>query len=298
MATDDIWHEFQTKVGAVTHSGFFTKKTKKPVIHFLHGTGFCGRAYEPFLNPLRTEFDVFMQDVQGHGNSSVGGPFVGWQGSARQALAVMDTQREYFGERPVIGVGHSFGGVVTMFMGAMDPARFAGLVLLEPVFFSKSKLMIMKLADWLGVIKRNPLAKQALRRRSRWSNREAAWNYLHQRGIFKGWDDVSLNAYLDHGLKTHPDGCLELKCPPEMEAALFSSYPAKLWHHLKILNIPTLALIGDRGYPLLHQTVPQASQINKLITGKQLKGGHCFMQEDSAVVGQRVRQLCLELLRH
>ena len=39
--------------------------------------------------------------------------------------------------------------------------------------------------------------------------------------MFKGWPDESLRIFLQHALADRPDGKVELKCPPEVEARFY-----------------------------------------------------------------------------
>ena len=41
-----------------TLSGWHTPPSGKPLLHFLHGNGFCGRTYEPMLAGLAEHFDL------------------------------------------------------------------------------------------------------------------------------------------------------------------------------------------------------------------------------------------------
>jgi pimeloyl-ACP methyl ester carboxylesterase len=41
----------------------------RPLIHFLHGNGFCGGVYWPFLRGLLPDYALFCHDLEGHGAS-------------------------------------------------------------------------------------------------------------------------------------------------------------------------------------------------------------------------------------
>ncbi|KAH8052425.1 thiosulfate transmembrane transporter [Aureococcus anophagefferens] len=53
-----------------------------------------------------------------------------WRGVAR---ALLDVLGEVAGDRPVLGVGHSFGAVCLLLAAVDAPGRFAGLALFEPI---------------------------------------------------------------------------------------------------------------------------------------------------------------------
>ena len=121
-----------------TLSGWHTPPSGKPLLHFLHGNGFCGRTYEPMLADLAEHFDLWLCDAQGHGDSEHGGRFHGWNRSAELAVEAFAAGRGIFGEVPRFALGHSFGGVLTCLILARHPELFQRAVLLDPVLFSQT----------------------------------------------------------------------------------------------------------------------------------------------------------------
>ena len=97
-----------------TVRGFYTEPTGRPVIHFVHGNGYCGLVYEQMLEPLAKHYDIFISDIQGHGDSDVGGHFRGWNRNAEFCAEVwQDFQKQFWPDVPAIAMGHSFGGVMS-----------------------------------------------------------------------------------------------------------------------------------------------------------------------------------------
>ena len=60
--------EYNVKEG-FTLRGYYTPATGKPVIHFIHGNGFCGLTYEHLLAHLQQDFDLFISGPFGQGSS-------------------------------------------------------------------------------------------------------------------------------------------------------------------------------------------------------------------------------------
>lgn len=91
-----------------TLRGWHTPPSGKPLIHFIHGNGFCARAYEPMLRALSKHFDLWLSDVQGHGDSDPGERFVGWNRCADLAVeAFKHHQHDLFGAVPCFGLGQA-----------------------------------------------------------------------------------------------------------------------------------------------------------------------------------------------
>lgn len=279
-----------------TLRGFYTPPTGKAVLHILHGNGYCSRMYQPFLAQLLPFFDLFLSDAQGHGDSDHGGAFVGWNQSAELALQAWLAHKHLFAAVPCYAVGHSFGGVLTALINSKADSPFAAAVLLDPVLFTPAMLTTMRTLDWLGLYKKNPMAKKALNRRQHWPDKDSAYSYLHQRGMFKNWQDEALASYIDYALH-HSNQGLTLKCKAEREAEIFASYPKQLWQQLRLPCSRTLLLYGDMTYAFVRKSAQKWRRLNSAVQLHQVTGGHCFMQEnpkDSAFIVLNFLQQCTE----
>lgn len=261
-----------------TLRGWHSSPSGKPLLHFLHGNGFCGRTYAPLLEALAVDFDLWLCDIQGHGDSDHGGRFLGWNRNAELAIEAFEAGRGIFGEVPRVAVGHSFGGVLTSLILAHHPRLFARAVLLDPVIFTPAMIGVMAFSEVLGLHRRTTMASRARARRSHWPDREAAWRGLHGRGIFKGWTDEALRGYVDHAIRVVDNGA-ELKCRPSREAEIFSSFPKRLWPSLQRIATPTLILHGQGSYPFVAKSVARLTALNGHVSAQVVDGGHCFMQE-------------------
>lgn len=275
-----------------TLRGFYTPPSGKAVLHMLHGNGYCSRMYQPFLAQLLPHFDLFLSDAQGHGDSDHGGTFIGWNQSAELAMDAWLAHKHLFGDVPCYGVGHSFGGVLTALINSKTYSPFDAVVLLDPVLFTPGMLTMMQALDWLGLYKKNPMAKKALNRRQHWPDKDSAYAYLHQRGMFKNWQDDALASYIDHALHHGHQG-LELKCKAEREAEIYGSYPKQLWRQLKLNCSPTLLVYGNKTYPFVSKSAGKWHKLNPSVQLYKVTGGHCFMQEnpkESAILIQQFLQ--------
>jgi len=270
-----------------TLRGWRSPASGKPLLHFLHGNGFCCLAYEPMLMRLGEHFDLWLCDVQGHGDSDHGGAFRGWNRTAALAVEAFEAGRGEYGEVPRYAVGHSFGGVLTGLILASAPRLFERAVLLDPVLFSRRMIGMMGAAALVGLHRRHTLARKAASRRSHWPDREAALASLQGRGIFKGWKDAALHAYIEHAIGDCGEGVV-LKCRPSREVEIFSSFPTRMWAHLAAIQAPTLVLHGEHTYPFVPHSAQRLATLNAHVEARQVAGGHCFMQEEPATAAQQV----------
>lgn len=276
-----------------TLTGWHSAPSGKPLLHFLHGNGFCGRTYEPMLALLAEQFDLWLCDVQGHGETEHGGRFHGWNRSAELAVEAFEAGRGIFGAVPCYVLGHSFGGVLSSLILAQHPQLFQRAVLLDPVLFSPSMIGVMGLSELLGLHRRNVMAKKSAARRKHWPDRATAFALLQGRGIFRGWADEALQAYVDHALKDVAEGGVELKCRPSREVDIFSSFPKRLWPSLAKVHTPALLLHGVKSYPFVGTSARRLATSNPAVIEQQVEGGHCFMQEHPEQTAQRVLDFLL-----
>ncbi len=268
--------------------GWHTPPSGKPLLHYMHGNGFCGRTYEPMLQHLAPHFDLWLFDAQGHGESDHGDRFVGWNRHADLAVEALAQQGQAFANVRRVACGHSFGGVLTSLIMGEHRGLFDKAVLLDPVLFSPTMLMGMAMGELTGVIKHTPLARQARARRDHWPSRTEALNSLEGRGTYKGWQPQALQAFVDHALREADDGGVTLKCRPSREAEIFSSGPDRLWSLLGKVRTPTLVLQAEHTFPFIAESVTRWLDLNDAVSAETVPGGHCFMQEQPEQTAQRV----------
>lgn len=273
-----------------TLRGWHSPPSGKPLLHFIHGNGFCTRTYEPMLARLAEDFDLWLCDIQGHGDSDHGGDFRGWNRNAELAVEAFNVGRERFGSVRRYACGHSFGGVLTSLMLAEHPQLFERAVLMDPVLFPRSLILIRNL---FGSLIGNPMAEGARRRRTQWQDPEEAFAKLNGRGIFRGWEEAAMRAHIAHALREEPGQGITLKCQPSREAEIFESMPRGLWRSLKQISVPVRVIHGEETYPFVSQSAARLARVNRQASIEALPGGHCFMQENSQLAAERVRVFLL-----
>lgn len=281
------WHH-QAPEGFMLR-GLRTQSRGLPVLHFIHGNSYSGLTYRPLWRELEQDFDIFLHDAQGHGDSDHGGRFVGWRRSAELAQQVWQEHRQHYPGVPCYGLGHSFGGVLTTLISARQPAEFERLLLLDPILIPPRLLRLVTPLQWLGLYRFNPIARKARKRRAIWSSREEARQALAGRGMFKGWEPDALAAYVDYAMTPDAAGHWQLKCAAEREAEIFSSYAPGLWGTLKRLETPATVLTGVGTYPFVQESLQLWQRHRPELQVEQLPGGHCFMQEQPGLTAERIR---------
>ncbi len=201
-----------------------------------HATGFHGRVYDPMLARL-DGYRRISVDLRGHGDAPApDGLDYRWESCADDLLAVVDTL-ELDTEEPLFGFGHSMGAAALLMAEPRRPGLFAGLVCYEPVIYPPGVTDDdARLDVWVA---------RTRNRRSRFDSFEAAIANFASKMPYSLFDPAALEAYVRHGFADRPDGTVEIKCRPAVEAQLYLMGPHHLaWDTLTEVHCPVALMRG------------------------------------------------------
>jgi pimeloyl-ACP methyl ester carboxylesterase len=218
-----------------------------PLALLHHANGFCAGVWGLVAEALTPHYRVVAMDARGHGDSSkpAGAEFYHWRYFGEDVAQVAELLlAERNDDRVALGLGHSFGGTSILMASAHRPDLFARSVLVDPVIRPPADAMPNPEAASQG----SSLAEGARKRRHIWPDRAAARAKWIGKDFFDGWDPRALDLYLAEGLRDRADGQVELKCPGEVEAAIFESGGSvDIWELAGRVVTPTLLLRAVRG---------------------------------------------------
>jgi pimeloyl-ACP methyl ester carboxylesterase len=241
-----------------------------PPLLCVHATGFHGRVWEPFVPQLRERFTAVSLDQRGHGDSDKPESGYDWHKFGDDVLAVVD---ELSLERPV-AIGHSAGAAALIFAETTRPGTFERLVLMDPVTPQPDIGAFMASDD-------NPMSAQARRRRAVWDSTDQMIERLKKDGSpLAGWREEFLRAYVTYGTQAREDGQVELKCPPEVEAQIYTMGGRHDgWQRMEQVSCPTLLLVGEASVMWDSERTRIAGE--RLVNGRAqtVPGGHFFPME-------------------
>ena len=221
------------------------------MIHLAHANGFPPGAYRRLAETLTPRYHVVALPSRPlwPGSSPASAPT--WHPLADDLVAGLDgLGLAPSGTGSAIGVGHSLGGVLTLWAAIRRPDLFRAVVLIDPVLLPPSWLWMVRLFRGLGLWRRQPLVQGTLRRRRTWPSRQACFEQYRARSLFARWPDESLWDYVEAG--TRPldgveagSGQVELVYPPEWEAQIFATTPTGVWRDVPKLRTPALVVRGE-----------------------------------------------------
>jgi len=212
-------------------------------LHFLHANGYPPDCYKPLLELLQTQYRVFGMHLRPLWRDAKIDGLKDWHPFSDDLIRFL-AERE---TDPVIGVGHSIGGIVTLRAALRDPQKFRALILLDPVLFIPSVLAAWNLARALGLgNKLHPLIASAKKRRREFDDLDMMFRRYRNRSVFRYLSDESLRAYVNGITQPKANGGYELIYTPEWEAHIYLTglRDFDLWRGLPKLKIPTLIIRG------------------------------------------------------
>lgn len=244
---------------------------KKPQVHFAHANGVPSGCYRKLLDALADRFDIHALPVIG---TDPRYPVTdNWHQLAEQ---IADSVREKC-SGPVIGMGHSMGGLCTFFAAHRYPELFRAVVIMDPPVINGLGAVSFGLMKKLGMADRITPAGKSRGRRELWPSRDVAREMLGKKRLFRAFDPECFEDYLQYGLSDCAEGvCLTI--PAAVEVEIFRCTPHDSWRYRSPLKMPGLLITGaDSEFKGSGFAERMARQHH--LRHEQMQGGHMFPLE-------------------
>lgn len=124
-------YDFYTKAGIKIHYKSISGTGKIPLV-LIHGQGMCGQDYEPILEKLSRNYNLYLVDCFGHGDSEKNADLYRCNIIGN---AIAEFIQSEIGKACVIS-GHSSGGILAAYVAGKIPESIKGLLLEDPPFFN------------------------------------------------------------------------------------------------------------------------------------------------------------------
>lgn len=259
----------------------------KPALHFTHANGIPSATYRKFLNGFQDEYTV--KSIPLIGMNPDYPITTDWRYLVDEVIADIEQQ---FSGQPVIGLGHSFGGLVTMMAAYKKPALFSKLIIMDPPFVIGKNSALFELVKKFNLksIDRFTPAGITLKRKDHWSSQLDAVEALRSNRLFKHFDEQCFQDYIDSGIvEDHQRGGVTLKIPKQVEAEIFRTVPAWWWRTPRKAPQVPIHLITAEQSQFYQQGLPQGLKKIYQIDYSVLPGGHMFPLEQPKQVAEYVK---------
>ncbi len=267
-----------------------------PLALLHHANGMCAATWGTVAANLAKDFRVIALDARGHGDSThlaVPDDYA-WSfyvddliALARELIAASGT------ERIALGLGSSFGGIVTAAAEAAAPGLFERIVMLDPPIHPTPDMV-----DALGLEipaesgQREMLVEMTLRRRAVWPSRALVREKWVDKPLFANWRPEAFALYVDEGFRDLDDGTVALKCDPAVEAHIFATTGSlSPMDYAPAIRVPvSMVRAADGDFP--DAVLRAVSALMPAGSYAELAGGHLLPLENPQGVVQHVRQFC------
>ncbi len=259
------------------------------VLHFAHGNGFPSPCYKQLLQQLGNRFDICFIDRVGH--SPQFPVSENWHNLASEVIESIKTQAS----QPVIALGHSLGGILSLLAALEQPSLFRAVILLDSPLLGRLKSNIIRFSKALGMIDRLTPAYRSRERRQHWESREQALTYLKSRKLFKAFTEACLNDYIDYGMQKNAEG-YSLRFDRKIEYQIYRTIPHILHQYEGKLQIPTALIYGSKS------TVVDRLDLRYMkkhygIKSFETKGTHMFPMEEPIAAANLILEVVDKLLK-
>ncbi|MES2868467.1 MAG: alpha/beta hydrolase [Pseudomonadota bacterium] len=251
-------------------------------IFFAHANGFPSGTYGKLFNALAPDFNV--AHLPQHAHDPRFPVDNNWHNLVDELIFHVQQQEE-----PVLGVGHSLGGILHLHAATRCPHLYKGVVMLDSPVLTRFDQWVIRAAKQFGFIDRLTPAGQTLGRREEFADRETARAYFSGKTLFRSFDPDCFEAYLEHGLQPF-DERLRLSFDPATEIDIYRSVPHVSPGRTFKLQVPLTIVRGrDSRVVMRHH----ARAVARMPNGESLSvpGGHMFPLEQPQDTARLLKQI-------
>lgn len=258
-------------------------------IHFTHANGIPSASYQKFFQAFGAGYNLKAIPLIGMNAEFP----VTYRWTHLVDQVIQDIQQQ-FPNQQVIGLGHSFGSLVTLMCAYKRPELFSQLVIMDPPFVIGGKSAIFEGLQKLKLKAADKItpAGITLKRKDHWPNREKAYQSLRNNRLFKNFDAQCFDDFFAHGItEDHSRGGVTLTIPKVTEAQIFRTVPAWWWRTpRKAPNVPVHLITAQQSH-FFKQGLPQGMKKSYGIEFSVVEGGHMFPLEQPEAAAKCVQQI-------
>ncbi|CAN5262183.1 alpha/beta hydrolase [soil metagenome] len=261
----------------------------KPLLHFVHANSFPAETYRVFFSHLRKHYNV--QALSMHAHDPKFPVEDGWHALMLELAETLTTRYH----EPVILVGHSMGGMLSLMLAKARPDLVRCVVLLDAPVVAGWRALTLRIAKKIGFDDKFSPARFSRKRRTVWPDVETAYRHYASKPVFAAWAPQVLRDYVEHGLVPHPEG-VTLRFNRETETAVYRSLPDDIGAMVRRSFHVPVGFIGGLDSVECRQAGLSAT---KRLVGKhfvRIPGGHLLPMESPAETAQALHQMVQSLV--
>ena len=255
----------------------------KEIIHFAHANGFPAKTYSKLFLFLENDFEI--KYLARHAHNPKFPVTDGWQ-RLRDEL-YEEIKKRY--TKPVVGIGHSLGGILHLLVAAENPELYKQIILLDAPVISRLSSKGLRFLKATNLIDRYTPAKITRFRRNRWHSKQEIFEHFKTKPKFSGFDEEVLRDYAEHAT-IETDRGFELFFKPSVEAKIYQTLPHDLPKLKGKLKVPTAYIGGTRSREGKLARLSFMKN-NFSVDFHSVKGSHLFPFENPSETAQAIKNI-------
>jgi pimeloyl-ACP methyl ester carboxylesterase len=277
----------------------------KPILHFAHANSYPAGTYRLFFERLREHYDVRALPMHAHNPAYPVDD--GWKSLARELSDALAAQYE----EPVILVGHSLGGILSLRAAQNRPDLVQCVVLLDSPIVSGWRAAALRIMKAFNLEHKKAPSRYSVKRRNLWPDRAGGYQHFASKRVFASWPEEVLKDYVEHGLienreseetsqgtsqGTSEETGVRLRFRRETETAIYRTIPHDLGH-LTQQNFPVkVGFVG--GIDSVECRLAGLKATKRLVGSNftQIPGGHLFPMSTPTAAADATHQMIEKIL--
>jgi len=206
----------------------------QPLVLFFHGNSFPASTYNLMLNDLRRR-GMQVQALEKIGHNPAYPVTSNWPHLVEEIHAFAKPLIAAH-SGPVVLVGHSLGGMLSLMLAAQFPHLAHAVVMVDAPALGGLRARALQLSKSLSLTRKFSPGAISQKRRHTWSSLEEVHAHFLSKKVFASWDPQVLNDYVTHG--THEERTAQgvqrlLSFDRHIETQIYNSVPHNLERLLK-----------------------------------------------------------------
>ena len=261
-------------------------------INFAHANGFPAPSYQTFFSYLQAQLPepntIIAKHQYAHDPQY---PIVdNWEHQVSELIDYIKLNAV----EPVVGVGHSFGAVITYIAACREPELFTAIVLCDPPLMTGLGRTMFEGLKLFGLMDHVTPAKRTQHRKQMWDLSDDISQYFARKSLFKNFVPQCVDDYVASATQVVGE-VQQLTYNVDVEVGIFRTIPTNLHKYYGQCKVPGLLLTGTHTNVTIPMFVKPFLKGNPSITTKNVSGGHLFVFEEpeqtAAEVSAFIQQL-------
>lgn len=260
-------------------------------LHFVHGNSFPTGSYRTMLTHLKQHYQIHALDMHGHNPNY---PVTdGWTLLCDELIASIEKNPR----KPVILVGHSFGGVISLMAAKLRPDLVRCVVMLDSPVIAGWRAKLLNFGKKTGIDFFFSPAKNSIKRRKSWPDRDAVFEHFANKDMFGIWPEEVLRDYVEYGVEPYPNG-VTLRYKRDVETAIYRTLPHATSRYCALpFPVPIGCIVGSNSVECRQIGMKHT----KNLVGENLveiEGSHLYPFESPKMTADAVQSMINNLLNN